>query len=61
MADLDKSVKDNLEYIIKFTVDSDYYLERYDQMKDAVKEIITNKKWFSFIWRCWKGFKCFGT
>ena len=43
-ADLDKSTKDNLEYIIKFIVDTDYYTCKYEQMKDAVQEIITNKK-----------------
>ena len=43
-ADLEESAKDNLEYIIKFTVDSDYYMKKYNQMKEAAKEIIANNK-----------------
>ena len=43
-ADLDQSVKNRLEYIIKFTVDSDYYTDKYNLMKNATKEIISNKK-----------------
>ena len=43
-ADLDQSVKNRLEYIIKCTVDSDYYTDKYNLMKNATQEIISNKK-----------------
>ena len=42
--DLDKSIKDKLDYIIKFIIDSDYYYDKYILMKNSVKEILNNEK-----------------
>ena len=42
--ELDRYVKEKLDYIIKFSVDTNYYSDKYNLMKKSAEEIISNKK-----------------
>ena len=46
LSDLDDNTKENLEYIIKVLLDSDYYFNKYTRLKncDKINKILNNKQ-----------------
>jgi uncharacterized protein YfkK (UPF0435 family) len=42
--ELHSSLSEKLEFLIKIITDSEYYLNKYIQMKEKVKEIVKNEQ-----------------